>query len=52
MQPCLRFDAEAAEANSMEQVQRLIHLNNRLGEGPVWDAAGHSFYWVNIEGLL
>ena len=34
----------------MEQVQRLIHLNNRLGEGPVWDAAGHSFYWVNIEG--
>ena len=34
----------------MEQVERLLHLNNRLGEGPVWNVSEHALYWVNIEG--
>ena len=34
----------------MEQVQRLLHLNNRLGEGPVWNVNEHALYWVNIDG--
>jgi len=33
----------------MEQVQRLLHLNNRLGEGPVWNVSEHALYWVNID---
>jgi sugar lactone lactonase YvrE len=33
----------------MEQVERLLHLNNRLGEGPVWNVNEHALYWVNIE---
>jgi sugar lactone lactonase YvrE len=34
----------------MEHVERLIHLNNRLGEGPVWNVSEHALYWVDIEG--
>jgi sugar lactone lactonase YvrE len=34
----------------MDQVERLLHLNNQLGEGPIWNVSEHALYWVNIEG--
>ena len=34
----------------MEQAERLLHLNNRLGEGPVWNVNERALYWVNIDG--
>jgi sugar lactone lactonase YvrE len=32
----------------MEQLERLLHLNHRLGEGPVWNVSEHALYWVDI----
>jgi len=34
----------------MEQVERLLPVRNRLGEGPVWRADEQTLYWVDIEG--
>ncbi len=34
----------------MEQKQSLLHLNNLLGEGPLWNVNERRLYWVDIDG--
>ena len=32
------------------EIRHLVGLRNKLGEGPLWDARGQLFYWVDILG--
>ncbi len=34
----------------MTEIRLVVDARNKLGEGPVWDAAGQALYWVDIEG--
>lgn len=33
----------------LDEVERLWHSQDRVGEGPLWDAAEQALYWVDIE---
>lgn len=32
----------------MEQVEHILHVENQLGEGPIWHQAEQALYWVDI----
>jgi len=34
----------------MVTAEHLLSIGNKLGEGPLWHAAEHALYWVDIEG--
>lgn len=34
----------------MYEVERLLPIQNRLGEGPVWNIQDHCLYWIDISG--
>jgi len=34
----------------MDQVERVLKIGNRLGEGPLWSVDEGVLYWVDIEG--
>ncbi len=33
----------------MSEVERVLPVNNKLGEGPVWSSEEQALYWVDIE---
>ena len=33
----------------MTEVERVISVDNELGEGPVWNVDEQTLYWVNIS---
>lgn len=34
----------------MDEVERVLKIGNRLGEGPLWSVDEGALYWVDIEG--
>ena len=34
----------------MYQVETVLNVQNKLGEGPLWHPEEHTLYWVDIEG--
>jgi sugar lactone lactonase YvrE len=34
----------------MDEVERVLRIGNRLGEGPLWSVDEGALYWVDIEG--
>jgi sugar lactone lactonase YvrE len=35
----------------MNELQHLVHAQNRLGETPIWIPEEHALYWVDWGGL-